>query len=91
MTEVVNDSTVTLKSYDVGAVKTWVHIPPQRSLERQEVAIKEAEWTSPMQLIEEHLNDVDCIMVQLMPDARRGMRRGESVKHAAALVEERKT
>ena len=42
-----------------------VHIPTTHPT-WQEVAIKESEWTSQVRVIEANLNEIYCIMVQLM-------------------------
>ena len=52
--EVADDVAVSLKSYDVGAVRTWVHIPTTHP-GWQEVAIKAG-------IMIDHVKDVDCIM-----------------------------
>ena len=74
----VNDGALTLKSCDVGAVNTLVHIPAENQ-ELQAAAIKEAEWTASMQIIKENLNETDCILIQQMVQAR-GEKESETVK-----------
>ena len=65
---VVDNSALSLNSYDVGAGKTWVHIPAAHQ-KRREVAIKEVEWTTLMHIIKEHVNDMYRTMCQQMTEA----------------------
>ena len=69
--EVVSDGSLTLKSYDVGAVKTWVRIPTQYQGSLQG-ATKEAEWIAWLEIIKERLNEADCILIQPTVQARNG-------------------
>ena len=69
----VIDTLLSLKSCGVGAVKTGAHKPTTHP-EWQEVAIKEAERTSLMQ-------------IQQMKDARPGRKICETVSDAARVVE----
>ena len=46
--ENVGDSALSLKSFDVGANKTWVHIL-HRTEGWHKVVVKELEWTPPTQ------------------------------------------
>ena len=86
---VVDDSAFSLTSYDVGAAKTWVH---KHTLHAgwKEVSIKETKWKVLIQVIEEHLNAMDCIMAQQMVDARLSKKRGDTLKYAATVVEARR-
>ena len=52
--------------------------------------IKEANWKVLMQIIKENLNDMGCIVVQQMIETRPGEKRGETIKYAAKVVEERR-
>ena len=45
----MTDGVLTLKNYDVGAVKTWVHIPAEYQ-RWHKVAIGEALWIALMQV-----------------------------------------
>ena len=58
---VEDDGAFSLTSYDVGAAKTCVHKHTTHA-GWQEVSIKETEWTVLIQVIEEHLNPMGCIM-----------------------------
>ena len=77
--EVANDSELSLKSYDVRAVESWLHRHTAHP-GWQEVAIREAERTSVMQLIEASIDEMGSIMVQKRIEARPGMKSGETVK-----------
>ena len=72
--EVVDDSALSLKhSYDVGAIKTWVCMP-EAYPGSQEVAFKDAEWSTLIQVIKTNL----CIMIQQMLQSSISKKKGGS-------------
>ena len=82
---VVDENVLSQKSYDVEAVKNVGTHTTDAHPGQQEVAIEEAEWTTLIQVIKEHLNDMDCIMIQQMTERKKG----ETVNFAAIVIEER--
>ena len=64
------------------------HLPPPHPHWQQE-AIKEPEWTVLILIFNDNLNDMDCVMIQQMLQARVSKNRGETVTGAAKVVESR--
>ena len=65
-----------------------VHLPPTDQ-NWQKVAIKEPERTVLLQIINDNINDMDCVMIQQMMQARTSMHKGGTVNCAENVVESR--
>ena len=66
----LDDSALTLKSFDVGATKTSVHMPQGRTPKWCQVVVTEEEWKRLMHVIKENGSDVDYEMLQEVMDGR---------------------
>ena len=52
------------------------------------VLIKDEDWTLLMEIIEENLNEMACIMLQQVIEAGPGRNKGETLKYATEVVDE---
>ena len=73
--EVLNDAMLSLNSYELGAVKTWVHVP---HTDWSNILVKEAEWIMLMQVMKDILNDLVCTVILQIIEARPGKNKRSS-------------
>ena len=68
-----------LKTSHVGSVRIRVHLPATHP-NWQQAAVNAPEWTVLMQILKDVQNEMDCVMVQQMLQARTNKNKGETVK-----------